>query len=136
MRSGGVKKLQATIFVIGIGGVAGVSLKGETLLRQIAKQTGGRAFFPSREEQLPNVYDTIVADVHSRYLLTYTPSQQELDGRFRKIRVVVPDPQLTVRARDGYFAPQAAADPPDASSSAPAARQRRRRDADARRPRD
>ena len=50
-------------------------------------QTGGRAFFPSREEQLPDVYDTIVSDVHSRYLLTYTPSHQEPDGRFRKIRV-------------------------------------------------
>ncbi|MEP6782714.1 MAG: VWA domain-containing protein [Acidobacteriota bacterium] len=100
-----VKELNATVFVIGIGGVAGVSMKGEALLRQIAKQTGGRAFFPSREEQLPDVYDTIVADVHSRYLLTYTPAHQELDGRFRKIHVAVTDPQLLVRARDGYFAP-------------------------------
>jgi VWFA-related protein len=101
-----IKKLQATIFVIGIGGVAGVSLKGETLLRQIALQTGGRAFFPAKEEQLPNVYESIVSDVQSRYLLTYTPSQQELDGRFRQIRVTVPDPQYTVKARDGYFAPK------------------------------
>jgi VWFA-related protein len=101
-----VKELNATIFVIGIGGVAGVSMKGEALLRQIATNTGGRVFFPSREEQLPDVYDTIVADVHSRYLLTYTPSHQALDGRFRKIRVEVTDPQLVVRARDGYFAPR------------------------------
>jgi len=101
-----LKKTQATIFVIGIGGVAGVSLKGETLLRQIAIQTAGRAFFPSREEQLPNVYESIVSDVQSRYLLTYTPSQQEPDGRFRQIRVTVPDPQYTVKARDGYFAPK------------------------------
>ena len=101
-----IRKLQAPIYVIGIGGVAGVSLKGETLLRQIAIQTGGRTFFPSREEQLPNVYDSIVSDVHSRYLLTYTPSHQELDGRYRKIRVTVPDPEHTVKARDGYFAPK------------------------------
>ncbi|HZL94964.1 MAG TPA: VWA domain-containing protein, partial [Vicinamibacterales bacterium] len=58
------------------------------------------------EEQLPNVYDSIVSDVHSRYLLTYTPSHQELDGRYRKIRVTVPDPEYTVKARDGYFAPK------------------------------
>ncbi len=103
---GRIKQVQATIFVIGIGGVAGVSLKGETLLRQIANETGGRAFFPSREDQLPDVYETIAADVHSRYLLTYTPSHQAPDGRFRRIRVVVPDPQFTVRARDGYFAPR------------------------------
>lgn len=100
-----IKELRATIFVIGIGGVAGVSLKGETLLRQIALQTGGRAFFPSREEQLPDVYETITANVHSRYLLTYTPEQQEPDGRFRRIRVAVDDPEYSVKARDGYFAP-------------------------------
>lgn len=100
-----LKQVHAAIFVIGIGGVAGVSLKGETLLRQIAQQTGGRAFFPSRETELPNIYESIAADVHSRYLLTYTPALQELDGRFRRIRVTVPDPALTIRARDGYFAP-------------------------------
>ena len=102
----GLKRMQTTIFVIGIGGVAGVSLKGETLLRQIAAQTGGRAFFPSREEQLPDVYETIAADVHSRYLLTYTPEFQEPDGRFRRIRVTVADPEYRVKARDGYFAPR------------------------------
>ncbi len=102
---GRIKQVHATIFVVGIGGVAGVSLKGESLLRQIATQTGGRAFFPSREEQLPDIYETIAADVHSRYLLTYTPSHQAADGKFRSIRVTVPDPSLTVRARDGYRAP-------------------------------
>ena len=102
----GLKRMQVSIFVIGIGGVAGVSLKGETLLRQIATQTGGRAFFPSREEQLPAVYETIAADVHMRYLLTYTPPIGEPDGRFRRIRVAVSDPQYKVRARDGYFAPR------------------------------
>lgn len=101
-----LKALHATIFVIGIGGVAGVSLKGETLLRQIAQQTGGRAYFPSREDQLPHIYESIAADVHSRYLLTYTPAEQEFDGRFRRIRVAVPDPAHTVRARDGYFSPK------------------------------
>lgn len=101
-----LQELQATIFVIGIGGVAGVSLKGETLLRQIAAQTGGRAFFPSREEQLPDVYETITNEVQSRYLLTYTPSHQEPDGRYRRIQVSVADPQLVVRARAGYFAPR------------------------------
>ncbi len=101
----GLKSLRATVFTVGIGGVAGISLKGESLLRQIAARTGGRALFPSREEQLPDVYETIVADVHSRYLLTYTPSNQEPDGRFRKLRVAVPDPSFIVRARDGYVAP-------------------------------
>ena len=102
----GVKRLQTTVYVIGIGGVAGMSLKGETLLRRIAKDTGGRAFFPAREDQLPDIYAAIAADVHSRYLLSYTPEAQEPDGRYRRIRVAVSDPLLTVKARDGYLAPK------------------------------
>ncbi len=38
-----------TVYVVGIGGVAGISLKGEVMLRRIADETGGRVFFPPRE---------------------------------------------------------------------------------------
>ena len=63
------------VYVVGIGGVAGISLKGERLLRQLALETGGRFFFPSREEQLADVHDTLTEDVQNRYLLTYTPRE-------------------------------------------------------------
>jgi len=46
-----------------VGGVAGISLKGERFLRQLAKDTGGRAFFPSREEELPTVHELVASDV-------------------------------------------------------------------------
>ena len=75
-----LQRLQATVYVVGIGGVAGISLKGETLLRSIATQMGGRAFFPNREDQLPNVHATVAADAFRRYLLSYTPKNQEPDG--------------------------------------------------------
>ncbi len=92
-----LQRLQATVYVVGIGGVAGISLKGETLLRRIATQMGGRAFFPNREDQLPNVHATVAADAFRRYLLSYTPKNQEADGTFRKIGLAhhqsrVPDP--------------------------------------------
>jgi Mg-chelatase subunit ChlD len=35
-----------TVYVVGIGGVAGISIRGEQLLRRIATETGGRGFFP------------------------------------------------------------------------------------------
>ncbi len=47
-----VQRSGAAVYVVGIGGVAGISLKGERFLRQIATDTGGRAFFPSREIEL------------------------------------------------------------------------------------
>ena len=69
-----------TTYVVGIGGVAGVSIKGERFLKQMARQSGGRAFFPYRDTELPNVYDHIATDVRQRYLLGYTPVNQLRDG--------------------------------------------------------
>lgn len=100
-----IKATKATVYVIGIGGVAGISLDGERLLRQLAKETGGRAFFPARENQLSDVHELITADVQYRYLLSYTPSNQKLDGTWRSIEVTTGDPTQTVRYRPGYFAP-------------------------------
>ena len=94
-----------TVYVVGIGGVAGISLKGETALREVAEQTGGRVFFPPREPDLLPVSDAVASDAHSRYLLSYTPADQKKDGRWRGIAVSVGD-GFRVRTRSGYFAPR------------------------------
>jgi Ca-activated chloride channel homolog len=100
-----VQRSGATVYVIGVAGVAGISLKGERLLRQIALATGGRAFFPSREEELPTVHDRVASDVANRYLLTYTPTNQRADGSWRNVSLTAADPELRVRVKPGYFAP-------------------------------
>jgi VWFA-related protein len=100
-----VKATQATVYTIGIGGVAGISINGQELLKRIANATGGRAFFPAREFQLTEVHGLIADDVQLRYLLTYTPSNQRFDGTWREITVTTADPAHTVRVRPGYFAP-------------------------------
>lgn len=103
-----VKEAQATVYVVGIGGVAGISLKGERFLRRLASETGGRVFLPSRDEDLAAAHDALAADVHNRYLLTYTPSNQEIDGSWRAINLATSDPTYVVRTRKGYFAPKPA----------------------------
>lgn len=100
-----LQRIQATVYVVGIGGVAGISLKGEMLLRKIAAQMGGKAFFPTREAELPDVHGLIASDAYSRYVITYTPTNQEMDGAYRRIRLEVRDAEYTVKARPGYFAP-------------------------------
>ena len=103
-----IKGTKATVYVIAIGGTAGVSLTGERLLKRLASETGGRAFFPAREFQLTEVHGLIAADVQQRYVITYTPKNQALDGTWRKVTVTTTTPTHVVRARAGYFAP----DPP------------------------
>ena len=100
-----LRRSGSTLYVIGVGGVAGISLKGEKVLRKLAEETGGRVFFPSREEDLPSVHELVTADVQQRYLVTYTPTNQKIDGSWRQIKLIV-DGGAKVRAKPGYFAPK------------------------------
>ena len=100
-----VRNTRATLYVIGIGGVAGISLHGERLLRRLATETGGRVFFPSRDNQLPKVHQLVAADVQHRYLVGYTPTNQSHDGAWRGINLTTAEPDYRVRTRPGYFAP-------------------------------
>lgn len=104
-----VRRLHGTLYTVGISGAAGISIKGRDALKSLAAGTGGKAFFPTRDEELPVVHSRVSADVASRYLLTYTPTNQDRDGRWRQVQVVTGNPAMTVRTREGYFA---AAPPP------------------------
>ena len=94
---------QVTVYSVAVGGVSGVSLHGEFTFRKLTEGTGGRAFFPWREIDLPGVIKEIVSDENSRYLITYTPTNQTKDGTWRDISVEVPK-GLRARARTGYRA--------------------------------
>jgi len=102
-----VQESQVTVYALAVGGVAGISLKGETTLRAIAEQSGGRVFFPARETEVVAAAETIATDTHNRFLITYTPTNQKKDGAWRKVSVQVPE-GLRSRTRAGYFSP----DPP------------------------
>ena len=101
-----LKAARVTVYAVAIGGVSGISLKGEKVLRRIATETGGRVFLPANDQQLEFIHSTLADDVQNRYLLTYTPADQKADGRWRQIAVRVPDPAYRVTARTGYFAPK------------------------------
>jgi len=100
-----VRAAKATVYVIAISGVAGISIKGEDLLRRLAVETGGRAFFPARDTQLADVHELIAEDVQQRYLVTYTPTNQKADGGWRAIALSTKDPAHVIKVRPGYYAP-------------------------------
>lgn len=104
---GALRASRIAVYVVGFGGVAGISLKGEALLSKLADDTGGHAWFPRDERQLEVAYESIAKDVQHRYFLTYTPQNQRRDGSWRAIEVKVATPKLLVRARKGYTAPVA-----------------------------
>jgi VWFA-related protein len=99
-----LKGTGVTVYVVAIGGVAGISLKGERLLRRIATATGGQFFSPTREEEILAVHGRLAGDAQNRYLVTYTPTNQARDGKWREVTFAT-TPGYVVRTRPGYTAP-------------------------------
>ncbi len=84
-----------------------ISMRGQNAMLSLANDTGGVAFVPDREEELPRVFKQIAAELNAQYLLGYYSSNETNDGKFRRIKVQLPRHQvLRVRARQGYYAPK------------------------------
>lgn len=76
-------------------------------ISQIARETGGEAFFPTSTRELHEVYARILDELVSRYTIGYVSSDPKSDGRFRRVEVKLTKPDLRgakVRTRSGYFA--------------------------------
>ena len=82
--------------------------KGDDVLQAIAQATGGRAFYPTRIEDVANGFEGIEEELRSQYLLQYRPADFKQDGSFRTIYLQANDSRYKVRAHTGYFAPKAA----------------------------
>ena len=104
-----VTRSDTAVYAIGLVGrepsaVVRRSTEAEFVLRRLAQQTGGRAFFPTDAKQLAGVYGEIRAELSNQYFLAYESSNPRRDGQFRRIAVRVDRPGVVARARPGYYA--------------------------------
>lgn len=80
------------------------------VLNALARETGGRAFFPTRLEELEGVYEAVARELSLQYTLAYAPETSPPDGSFRRVLVRLPGhPGARPRTRAGYYAPGTAA---------------------------
>jgi Ca-activated chloride channel homolog len=96
------------IYTIGLGNRDPSRQKyedGDFVLRKLAQQTGGRAFFPLHARELASIYQEIRDELSNQYSLGYESTAQRRDGKWRQINVQVTRPGVTARTRLGYFAP-------------------------------
>jgi Ca-activated chloride channel homolog len=63
--------------------------KAKAFLTRLAQETGGKVYFPTLIEILPQIAADISAELRTQYLISYTPTNQNHDGTFRKIKVVL-----------------------------------------------
>ncbi len=79
-------------------------LQGDNEMRTFAAMTGGRAYFPRFEGELPELFGDISNDIRNQYTISYAPTNTKLDGTYRKLKVqiVAPDGgQLKVKDQKG-----------------------------------
>ena len=94
-------------------------LQADNEMRTFAEMTGGRAYFPRFEAEMPELFRDISEDIRHQYSITYRPTNEKLDGTYRKLKVQVvaadggplkvkdqkgKDQKIDVVARDGYTA--------------------------------
>jgi Ca-activated chloride channel homolog len=78
--------------------------KADKVLKRLAEDTGGRAFFPFKAEDLSASFQDISAELRSQYSLAYRSSNPTRDGSFRSIKIETDRRNLKVKARRGYYA--------------------------------
>lgn len=103
------KRSETAIYTIGLQPKEQSALRGfreaEFVLRQLAQETGGRAFFAKQIEDLKDVYGQIADELSSQYSMGYAPKNPRRDGAFRRIIVQVARPNSTARTKRGYYGP-------------------------------
>lgn len=95
-----LRQSQVQIYVIGFvnelskeadaGGVSRQQ-KAKSFLTRLAEETGGKVYFPNSMDDLLPIAKNISDELRTQYSLTYTPTNETRDGKFRKIRVEVAD---------------------------------------------
>ncbi len=105
------KRSETVIYAVGLRSPRQESVKGfreaEFVLRTLAQETGGRAFFPTQAADLAGIYEQISEELASQYTIGYTSSNPRRDGRWRRVVVRVTHPGMTARTKQGYYAPAA-----------------------------
>ena len=71
----------------------------------LTQATGGQAYYLKDVSEADATARDIAREIRDQYTFAYTPTDQQLDGTFRKIEVSTTGPRaLTVRTRSGYYA--------------------------------
>jgi VWFA-related protein len=96
-------------------------LQDENQMKTFAKETGGFAWFPQFTGEIPGIFKEVAAFLRNQYSLSYSPTNRNRDGKFRKVKIdlVAPDgsplsvvdqkgkkQKYVVYAREGYVAPK------------------------------
>jgi VWFA-related protein len=95
--------------------------QAKNALRTIASYSGGTAYFPRFEAEVPSIYQQIAGQLRMQYSLGFVPTNTAKDGKYHKLKIDVVDDQgnplrilnqkgkamkYHLVTREGYYAPK------------------------------
>ena len=100
------QKADAVIYAISTN-ISRIDTDGDKVLRYLTQETGGRAFFPFKVEDLDQSFENIANELRHQYNIFYRPEPLKTDGQYHTVELRVKGRKdLVVRARKGYYAPK------------------------------
>jgi len=114
-----VKEQDVQIYGIGIvddwNSQLSAGKTGRAMIEELAEITGGGAYFPDSVYELEDICTKIAVELKNQYVIGYHSTNETKNGKWRKLRLKVNPPKgiqrLSVRAKQGYYAPTADAAP-------------------------
>ncbi len=85
---------------------SGMVTRGDKILKHFAEETGGKAFFPFKIQDVSDAFSQIQDELRSQYAISYKPADFDANGKYRKIEILADNKKYIVRARKGYYAPK------------------------------
>lgn len=102
------QKADVVVYTISTN-ISRIETDGDKVLRYLANETGGQAFFPFKVEDLSQSFENIANELRHQYNIFYRPEPMKTDGSYQAVTLRVKGRRdLVVRARKGYYAPRAA----------------------------
>jgi len=105
------KRSETAVYAIGLREKGDPAMSGkwneaDYVLKTLAHETGGRPFFVDDVSQLPAIYSQIADELSNQYSVGYVSKNPKRDGAWRRIIVRITKPNVTARAKAGYFGPK------------------------------
>jgi len=100
------QKADAVIYCISTN-ITRIESEGDKVLKYLAQETGGQAFFPFKPEDLAQSFENIANELRHQYAIFYRPDPFRTDGLYHMVDLRVKNRHdVIVRARKGYYAPK------------------------------
>ncbi len=96
-------------------------LQADNQLKTFAQMTGGKAYFPRFQGEMPEIFGDIAQTIRNQYTIAYHPTNTKQDGTYRKLKIELVGPdgsplrvqnekgkplKFQVITREGYKAKQ------------------------------